>query len=872
MLLEEKEVLFLDKVEDEEKAYKWVEAANSYEQIVKTLLDKNMIKECGEIYKKLGYAYRRAAEIIETAEEYIEQNEYAIKAYTEAANFFNKIEIKSEELECKAEIHYIRGFFTDTAKKAKDYFSKSYDLFIESSEFYSKDDGQEKIARVYSRAAMALTTLILYCTDSKEIEEIFQKGKDISDKAWMLSKDNGNLQSLAESLFANLLIIIFVIFFMLPFKEDDHWKKYVRKFLLRCDESIMLAEGCNDYFTLGLIYFSAGFIYSAFGNHFVEDDIEQREYFNKGLFLLENGLEFARKSKEKKLIVLCLFWLNLWAFIIGRLNYLQKRIIHDFHEIVNLGKIYSGVYCIWHFFANFLPAFYYANFAQRSFITPTKRETFAKKGIEYTKESLKKLVYGPFYVWAYQMLTWSYSQLAIITTKKDEKNKHAQEMLQYAKKAENIGEKYKGGNAAASAFSSLYKAYKTNADIAKNKEEKIRMLSKAVEVAKKYIKHAVESRTGNIVGKVRLGLLYEEIGIFTGEIEPLIQAKDLYLNITQECLDRGYNSFAAGTYEYIARLEDRLGNHTASAKNYEKAREIYAESLKTIEYKILKKRVKKKINYTNAWNCIESAKAYHRSENHLKAKELYEKASEILGKRHVYKYEAPYYNAWALLEEAEQFSKQEMQEKAIEKYESTKIAFEKSIKSLEKVSKKSKEMQETERTDKLESVAKLRIEYCSARINLEEGRILGKQGEHLLAAEKFGSAASQFRSICTVFKIEREKRELEAIYYLCRAWESMELAEKYEEPVRFAEAANLFVQASNLFTETKLKLLASGNSAFCQALEYGCKFDESIETQVKEQLYPKVKSMLRKAASSYDKGGFESGADWALAMSIYFDA
>ncbi|MFX1428259.1 MAG: hypothetical protein ACFFBE_17530, partial [Promethearchaeota archaeon] len=50
------------------------------------------------------------------------------------------------------------------------------------------------------------------------------------------------------------------------------------------------------------------------------------------------------------------------------------------------------------------------------------------------------------------------------------------------------------------------------------------------------------------------------------------------------------------------------------------------------------------------------------------------------------------------------------------------------------------------------------------------------------------------------------------------------------------------------------------------------KFDESLETKTKTQLYPKVKVMLSKAASLYEKGGFKNGADWAQATSIYFDA
>jgi predicted amidohydrolase len=114
--------------------------------------------------------------------------------------------------------------------------------------------------------------------------------------------------------------------------------------------------------------------------------------------------------------------------------------------------------------------------------------------------------------------------------------------------------------------------------------------------------------------------------------------------------------------------------------------------------------------------------------------------------------------------------------------------------------------------------------------------------------------------------------ELEAVYNLCRAWESMELAENYDDADRFAEAASQFTKASKLFTDTNLKLLAKGNSAFCKALEHGCKFDESTETDVKALLYPKIKTMLRKAASAYRKGGYDGGADWALATSTYFDA
>ena len=72
----------------------------------------------------------------------------------------------------------------------------------------------------------------------------------------------------------------------------------------------------------------------------------------------------------------------------------------------------------------------------------------------------------------------------------------------------------------------------------------------------------------------------------------------------------------------------------------------------------------------------------------------------------------------------------------------------------------------------------------------------------------------------------------------------MEFAEKYEDPERYSEAAELFNEASQHFTNSKLKLLALGNSAFCQALGLGCKFDKESDTSIKAEYYPKIKSLI----------------------------
>jgi len=867
------EGVLLERAKVEEKGYNWVEAARLYEEAAKSFLDKKMVEEAAGAYKKLGYACARAGRTAETAEEYVELNKRGIKAYKDAANLFKQTGNRPEELECEAEALYVSGFVAGSVMEGKKAFSESYELFIESSELYSKEDDKESFARTLSRAAMASFCLTTYCSERWEIEQVHQKGREVADKAWNLSREIGNVQSLVESLFAGAGLDV-VEMQIVTFKWDERWRQHAKKFLLRGDESLKLAEGCDDPLVLGTIYSTVGSYNCFFGFQFVEDEREQRAYVDKGLGLLEKALVFLRKAKDKPLLIDSVFWLDWWALFGGRFGYVQKRIFDDLHEFEELEKLFVGTYGlpITHFYEYYLPAVCYMNFAQMRFFPPDQRKSFAEKGIEYAKEVLERPIFEPNCAQVYQTLTWSHSQLATLATAKDERDEHAQKMLQYAKQAEKIAEKYEGDFPRAAGYSSLYRAYKTLADIADNEEEKIKMLAAAADAGEKYIRHSVESRTGIIAAQMRLGLLYEELGILTTKTDPVGKARETFLSVIKESLERGYHYYAAAAHISVAHIEDRMGNHMASAEHYEKAIDAYEESLKTIEYKPLIDRVQEMTNYACAWNLIERAKAYHKRQDHIQAKENYEKASEILKELPSYNYEAPYYSAWALQEEAEQLSKQERHEEAMEKYETTKKSFDNCIKTLEKASEQSTEKREKERLEELKKVARIRMNYCSARANIERARVLGKQGEHLQAAERFASAASQFREVFTLFKIEQERGELEAVYNLCRAWENMELAEEYEDPDRFAEAANLFTKASELFTDSKLKLLASGNSAFCQALEHGCKFDESTETHVKAQLYPKIKAILRKAASAYEKGGFKSGADWALATSTYFDA
>ena len=861
----------LEKARIEEKNYNLEEAAELYEQVAESFLTKNLEEEAAKTFNQLGLVYSHALETAKTSEKFITNCKNGIKAYEMAKKLFNQIGNHSNVLECEANKFYINGFISGSILEAIKNFNNSYELFIESSKFYEQEDNKEATARTLCGGLRSLFYNLYNCKNSLEIKEILQKVNKLGDESWKLSKEIKAFQYLGISFFYEVNANTWQIL-TLNFLSNDRFYKYLKNIFLKFNEFLELVGNWDDPRVLGSVFFASGMAYCNYADHYAKDEKEQGEFIDKGIDLLEKALIFAKKAKNSLLKILIIFFLDWEALINRRLKYVQKRIFKDVNELLKLGKVYVDFPSFLYFFTNLLPASYYANIAQMNMFTTRQRILYAKKGVEYGKKSLKFFANLPESIWALLMLTYSYSQLTALTTSKEEQEEYSNEMLDCAKQAKELGEMFEGGLARGFSYNSLYRAYKTLADITEDKENRLKMLLTAAQASKDYMRYTIESTTGNLTMEMRLGLLYEEISIIAGKLEYLIQSREFFLKVAKESIERGYFYYAAAANEYMARIEDQLGNHSASAEHYKKTFETHKESLKLVKYKPLILRINEKINYAYAWSLIERSKTYHKRENHLRAKESYKKACETLNYLSSYKYEADYYSAWILLEEAEHFSKQEMHEIAIKKYELTIKTFENATETLNKAFMQSKNKIEKERIAKLEKLAIVRIKHCTARINVERARILGKQGEHLAAAEKFASAAAEFMEVCNSFTIEREREELEAGYYMCRAWECMEFAEYYGDSNRFAEAAALFTKARNLFSSNKMKSLSSGNSSFCQALEIGCIFDEMTEAKSKAELYPKIKVMLRNAASSYRKGGFENGADWALATSSYFDA
>ncbi|MFX0135984.1 MAG: tetratricopeptide repeat protein, partial [Candidatus Hodarchaeota archaeon] len=403
---------------------------------------------------------------------------------------------------------------------------------------------------------------------------------------------------------------------------------------------------------------------------------------------------------------------------------------------------------------------------------------------------------------------------------------------------------------------------------ASTKSEKINYYEKALNFFLK--KHLYEATWYYIENLFMIGETYYELGLLTND-EMLKKGIVAYNDAITFCKDQGYSNLVGSGYIYLAQIEDRMCNYYNAADNYKKASDAFDKALMTLTYIKAGKTIQRLKNYVNAWDIIETAKAYHAKEDHVKAQENYEQASQILNKIRNYKYESPFYSAWSILEKAEDSSKQGKHLKAAETYLEAKDNFENAIEILNSFLKKQTSPENIERIQKLIKVGETRKNYCLARHQIETARIESKKENHLRAAELYNRAGSLFESICQKFKIKREKDELTATLYLCKAWQNMEMAELKQDSSLFAIASYLFNKASENFPTIKMKKLSSGNSIFCSALENRILFDKTVDISKKTDYYKKIKTYLREASKNYQLGGFKDDAKWALATSTYFD-
>jgi hypothetical protein len=220
------------------------------------------------------------------------------------------------------------------------------------------------------------------------------------------------------------------------------------------------------------------------------------------------------------------------------------------------------------------------------------------------------------------------------------------------------------------------------------------------------------------------------------------------------------------------------------------------------------------------------------------------------------------------LEQAEEQSRSDKSIDSIEAFKKAAEYFERAVQVFEEQTEKAQNPEEKENAIELREASVRRKGYCIARTNLEEARVHDRKGNHAESADKYASAATILEEMYQTTTTETDRKEAESVALMCRAWQKMKLADGRASPELYRSASEIFLKAKEHSAKDTTALLASGNSAFCKALEHGTSFEE---TKSRNDL-TKAKQFLESAANYYLKAGFDNASLWTNATEILFDA
>ena len=854
----------LKNADELEKRYEWLQAAESYKKASEILLKENDFVNAAELTDRLGYCYFKAADQAETNKEYREHMKQTVDAFKKELEILEAIEVENMQIRithAQALIAYVDAMLERRLLEKKKLLNEWWIL-------------ENKVLTAYEKSGDLGSA-------GKVCNEVLDYSR--SNRFWLASNHSEYQQNIKE--YTNL-----------------------------AEKAIQIFSKLNDEYNLARAYFLATFYYSYnignVGSKFEEFRQKSQEYS-------KNALDLSKKIGDPYLIGASLSSLGWDAKQDTIRN--PKLMIENYNNAIKYGKIAKNYMVIT---PGKLMLAYLLNHQVNVLEDPFEQKENLKKAIKLLQEtkSWSEATENIVTSWVfYRDYIHSINNLASIET--DPKTK--QDLLELAIKAnqEGIkrlqGWKFLSGSLLGSMGTSLQLISKTKSEV----EEKRRLLQKAKHYRKKsltygkemfpfryvmiaylyfelatvdndlatietenklkirLLKDAVTSieKANAIVEKMRFfglrGKFYDLLGNLLVQINLVSEKGNTILNAINSYQKASLNfekaempSHQAESHWHMAQLHDNLGEYQKASKNYEMATQAFDLSSKKIPQ--LSEFYSSYSKYMRAWSQIEQAKYSHSIEDYTKAKEHYENAANLHELTEPWGYLAANYCAWANIEEAESLSRTENAQQARQKFQK---AYEKFCNSEESIKQKLEEITSTdekEMTEKLFEASGLRRKYCQARMLMEEAKLLDRQGKYLPSSKSYEEAAQNFSAIAETIAVEAERKELEYLAILCRAWEKMAHGEETSSSEPYLEAAELFEKAKELCLTQKASLWALGNSNFCRGLAAGIQYQTSLGHKEHE----KAKTFMKTASTNYLKAGFKAASEYAKATQRLFDA
>ncbi|SLM31403.1 hypothetical protein MTBBW1_310005 [Desulfamplus magnetovallimortis] len=862
---------FLALAEDEKAKYQWAKACEFCEEAIRHI-PKNDIKQAADLHFMLAECCYLASYCAETIEDAENLFRLSAKSCEKSGSLYRKLKDKGRAIECDVMFSLLGIHLSKDVNKIIDSTLKNSKKLESAIEIYSKKDDRLDYSRAIALQYYINSFPVCLHNNHGDLLMALEKIKPLTETCWALLKETGGVK--------NHLQLTFFIFGTLAWLGGAGFNlppgfcaSEIRRAENIGEELLSIMKDSDDDLMLAISY-----IINSMSKWFLavlvfEKVSDRKNYFDKVVEYADKGLLHAERLGFNFLI--SLFYSHrspslLW----GNSKVELEKILYDVDLAIKHDRLH-----LHHFFYmnHIFSSNIYTEIAHLEFFPVEDRRAITRKSINVLEDIIQEIRTGPeigsipLAAALYAGLCLNYVHLAEFSSETADQEKYISKAIKEAERSKAAASGLEGGLNISYAYNSVWFAYKSLADICDERSRKKELLEMAVDAAEKLLENSVLARTGDLSAKIRSGDLYLELGIVSKDEGMLNKAHFTFMNALDDSMERGYSYMTASAHQRIAFVEESRGDHSASADRYLKAHDAYKASIPELSDAKIIQKVRELCDYNMAWHLIELARACHDKDSYQEAKELYEAAGAILKDLPNYHFESPYYTAWAVMEDAAHASREEMHEDAVKNFEIASDAFDNAKRILNSVQNEVESLKERKRIRSLERAARMRKKYSLARAGFEKGSMFAKEGKKRDAAREYGKSALIFEEIYDSFELDSGREGAFAIWKFCQALEKMELAEDENDPDGYKDSALLFEQASDSFTEQKKKLLALGNASFCKALENGFRFDEIEDTEAKALMYTKIKKTLRNAASFYQKCGFASGADWALAASTYFD-
>ena len=864
----------LNDAEGKEKKYGWLEAAELYGQAL-GLAGKPGFLQRGETQEKIGYCFRRGAMQAQTREEFKERMQRAAAAYEEARGFYESLadELKTARIfRCNATIKYLGYWLASEPSEQRGLLDECIELEGNALQAFSETGDMLEYGRTYGALPHLFWLRARLEWSGRVIERIYRRGVKWGETAVATLAAREAFTDLAQAYYTLATCLTGINAFIAePEEQDKNFSTTVEHLRKALD----LAERAGNVLFAGLaICELAG---RASGPE-------------EGRKKAEEALRYGEKMRDNLLIAWSLSTLAIWASVqaLSEEDPAKWKELMDetFQFYDRAHRLYSSIPIPSPAggFVDFPHGWltYYSQMAEREVVLErrldflTKAEAAGAEALQVAESSDSP---------EYTQITLAYlggTQMdrAEIDADLAEKRRRLESALKMKERVCQIREETwpfalqpRGVGLTRLAVAKMYLA-----DVEPDREAKQRLLEEAsldMENGLTLYDKATplfEKRDVLFI----FALLYRDQDLYAALLTRLYHEthKPDYLRKAVAISEKAIHSArkldmvsrTAESYWKIAKAQDLLGDQLDAAASFQHASQSYKKAAEKIPQ--LTGLYHDHASYMEAWSEIERARHHHKHGQYGRAKEHYEKASNLHKAVGRWNYLSLNYAALASVEGAEDLSRKGQAEEAKALFEHAATQFAEAKASIKSKLDMIESQEEKETATQLAKASDSRRDYCRGRTLLEEGKILDMQGDHGASSKMYGAAAERFLQVADAAELESDRRELKPLVDLCRAWQTMTRAEAEASPDLYLEAARLFAEAKEHSLDEKSRMLALGHSSFCKALEAGARFEATRDMKV----YSVSKRHMEAAENFYLKAGFTTASEYTKATLLLSDS